>query len=149
MLRWTEGYETLWTESITSSLKLNWDSEIKFSLVRRRLNWDDESGFVRVSATCIEYGMYLGSISLLSTFSLRKCMSISTCFVREWRTRFFVKQFALILSNHIMQEGGIGWCSYLSSEFTHKMSAVAIVIALYSAFILEQATTCCVRAPVA
>ena len=40
--------------------------------------------FVSISANCLEEGVYRGQISPLSSFSLMKCQSISTCLVRSW-----------------------------------------------------------------
>ncbi|PON63608.1 hypothetical protein TorRG33x02_275870 [Trema orientale] len=56
-----------------------------------------DSPFVKISVTCSFDGMYDMQITLLSNFSLMKCLSISTCFVLSCWTGLFAMLIAALL----------------------------------------------------
>jgi hypothetical protein len=52
---------------------------------------------VKMSVNCLSVSMYLISISLFSTLSLRKWCLLSRCHILLWKTRFLATEMALVL----------------------------------------------------
>ena len=98
--------------------------------------------FVRMSAHWSTSGMWTTWIRLVCTFSRTKNRSNSICLLQEWRTGLWAKATVLV-SQRITGEA---WES-LSSESRDKIqvtSTATKVMLLYSASVLDLATTVCI-----
>jgi hypothetical protein len=113
------------------------------SLLLSKLNLEDESGLVKMSTSWSLLDGNLINRDLLATMSRTKWKTISTCFVRAWKTGFEEKYVAPILSHHNVR----GWVNCIpiseQSDRIHDSSAAALARALYSALVLDLATVCC------
>jgi hypothetical protein len=66
---------------------------------RKSANLEESRGLVKMSANYLSVSIYLISISLFSTRSLRKWCLLSTCLIFLWKTGFLATEIALVLSH--------------------------------------------------
>jgi hypothetical protein len=125
--------------SFTSNIPLN------LNLSRLRLCWKlvtlcNDKVFVKPSSTWSLVEINLMSSCFRATRSCTKWQSTSMCFVHAWKTKFADRYVAPKLSHHNAAAGGWDIPSSSSKVWIHMISAVALGIALYHAFVLDRET---------
>ena len=107
------------------------------------LKTSNETAFVRMSADWSLVLVKGRRMTLLFSFSLIKCRSISTCFVRSCWTRFSEMLIAALLSQY-RRLACVWWKPSSPRSFLiHRISVTPFAIPMNSASALERATTFC------
>lgn len=138
--------KNIWTRKLIypyTPPQAQWDcavcNAVTLSFSLNSKNLAEERGFVNSSAFWSQPGMWVTRRDLLMTFSRTKNRSISMFFVQACNTG---------LSSCVSQKitgREKGTASSVSRVCTHKISVVVWAKLRYSAFVLERATTVCLR----
>jgi hypothetical protein len=66
---------------------------------RKSANQEESRGLLKMSANCLSVSIYLISLSLFSTWPLKKWCLLSTCLIFLWKIVFLAIEMALVLSH--------------------------------------------------
>jgi len=117
-------------------------SSMKLIKSKQCLNLDLGNDLVKMFVGFSSDATFSTMISFVSIMSLTKCKRISMCFVLSWYTWWFAKWMTLWLSQCIFTHP---WLIPISPiiPFNHMASLTLSKRAMYSAWVVERATTYC------